>query len=207
MPAANTVDSTHIRSAADWSVSFLRGAIDSDWTASVPDLDMSVIEVVAHTATACLWYAIDLTAGGTDLSAVDPQVKTDGSPADVIDTLETLSALVSTVVENAAPSARGFHPMGEADPSGFAAMACDEILIHTYDAARGLGRDLAPPGNLPGLVLNRLFPWVADDTDPWLALLWANGRIAIDSRDRLAGWAWHCAPLELWDGTIPTRPH
>lgn len=109
----------------------------------------------------------------------------------------------------AAPtSARGFHPMGAADASGFAAMACDELLIHTDDAARGLGATFAPPDDLVEPVLRRLFPWVSPVTEPWPQLRWANGRIALGDRDRLDGstWAWHCAPLADWDGTVATRP-
>lgn len=96
--------------------------------------------------------------------------------------------------------------MGAADPSGFAAMACDEILIHTDDAARGLGLVFRPPTDLAERVLHRLFPWVTDVDDPWEGLRWANGRIALGGRERLSGWTWHCAPLDEWDGTSPTRP-
>lgn len=96
--------------------------------------------------------------------------------------------------------------MGMADPSGFAAMACDEMLIHTDDAARGLDVSFDPPHELAEPVLRRLFPWVSEVTDPWQQLRWANGRIELDGRPRLTDWAWHCAPLDEWDGTMPRRP-
>lgn len=73
------IDSTHVRRTADECVAFLSGSLDGDWTARVPDLDFSVIEVVAHAAEGCLWYAIDLAAGGTDLELVEHSVKTDGT--------------------------------------------------------------------------------------------------------------------------------
>ena len=93
--------------------------------------------------------------------------------------------------------------MGMADASGFAAMACDEMLIHSHDAARGLGFAFSPAPDLAEAVLRRLFPWVTDDDDPWAALQWANGRIALGDRPRLRDWVWHCAPLEEWDGKPP----
>jgi hypothetical protein len=93
--------------------------------------------------------------------------------------------------------------VGVADPSGFTAMACDEMLIHTDDAARGLDRTFSPPAELTEPVLRRLFPWVDVGPDPWAQLRWANGRIPFDGRPRLERWRWHCAPLHEWDGTMP----
>jgi hypothetical protein len=168
---------------------------------------MTVVEVVAHAAEVCLWYAIDLAAAGKDLQPVEHRVKADGPPPEVVDTLATYATVVASVVDALPAEARGFHPMGQADPSGFAAMACDEMLIHTDDAGRGLGRTFSPPPEVAEAVLRRLFPWVVDegDSDPWELLRWANGRTALGDRPRLQGWAWHCAPLVDWDGRPATR--
>lgn len=104
-------------------------------------------------------------------------------------------------------TARGFHPAGSADPSGFAAMACDEILVHTHDAATGLGEQFDPGGELADRLLRRLFPWHVERfpghpvaPDQWTALLWANGRINLPGRPGQVGWRWHCAPIADWDG-------
>lgn len=131
---------------------------------------------------------------------------TDAPNDDLVATLVAYASVAAAVVEVSPDSARGFHPMGTADPSGFAAMACDELLIHADDAARGLGRTFRPPVDLSRKVLRRLFPWVMPGDDVWARLRWANGRIALDGQDRLTGWAWHCAPLEDWDGTVPSAP-
>jgi hypothetical protein len=92
--------------------------------------------------------------------------------------------------------------VGHMAGSGFAAMACDELLVHTDDAARGLGVPFTPPDGLVLATLTRLFPW-APGTDPWPALLWCNGRVALPGLPRQSRWAWHCAPLEEWDGLNP----
>ena len=55
-------------------------------------------------------------------------------------------------------TARGFHPAGPADPSGFAGMACDEILVHTYDAGTGLEESFSLDPRLARRLLRRLFP-------------------------------------------------
>jgi len=200
------VDAAHVRRTADECVGFLSKHLESDWRALIPDLEMSVIEVVAHTAVGCLWYAIDLSAQGADLKPVEHQVNTDGEAVEVLATLRAYADVVAAVVQTAPPTARGFHPMGTADASGFAAMACDEMLIHADDAARELGVTFGPAPDLVEPVLRRLFPWVNEVTDPWAQLRWANGRIALGDTPRLRGWAWHCAPLKVWDGAVATAP-
>jgi uncharacterized protein (TIGR03083 family) len=200
-----TMTSSHVRRTTRDCVGFLRASLDGDWNASVPGLDFSITGVVAHVAETCLWYAIDLAAAGNNLASVEHRVKTDTSPADVVDTLAAYAEVIAAVIEATPNTARGFHPFGMADPSGFAAMACDEMLIHTDDAARGLGRAFHPDPDLAAAVLHRLFPWVSNVTDPWEQLRWANGRTDFADRPRLSGWAWHCAPLEEWDGTVTTK--
>jgi hypothetical protein len=96
---------------------------------------------------------------------------------------------------------------GMADRSGFLAMGCDEILIHTDDILRGLGSSFSPPPEIVSRVLARLFPWAPTNTDPWETLRWANGRADLgDLPNPGPNWIWHCAPLEEWDGTIPQMP-
>ena len=58
-------------------------------------------------------------------------------------------------------------------------MACDEMLIHTDDVGRALEVPFAPPHDLAERVLQRLFPWVADEGDPWDLLRWASMVVAV----------------------------
>jgi hypothetical protein len=199
-------DASHVTVTAQVCADFLSAEIDADWAVAVPDLAMSVAGVVAHAAESCLWYAIDLSAGGNDLQVVEHRVKTEGSNGDLVDTLMAFARVVAAVIEVSPDSARGFHPMGAADPSGFAAMACDELMIHTDDAARALGLAFRPSDDLADVVLRRLFPWVTPTGEAWEQLRWANGRVELGDLDRLTDWAWHCAPLIEWDGTVATKP-
>lgn len=199
------VDAAHVRTTVGCCADFLTGLSGADWSLPVPDLDMTVAEAVAHAAEVCLWYAIDLAAAGDELESVEHHVQPHGASEDLIGIVRAYGAVVAAVVDAAPASARGFHPMGAADPSGFAAMACDEMLVHTDDAARGLGALFEPSPNIAEPVLRRLFPWVTPVTDPWAQLKWANGRIPLDDQPKLAGWVWHCAPLDEWDGTVPIR--
>lgn len=135
------------------------------------------------------------------------KVRADASTAALLVSLNSAARVCAASVDSAPPHLRGFHPDGSPDPSGFAAMACDELLVHTADAARGLGREFTPDRELAERTLARLFPWHDPGNDPWRALLWANGRIGLPGRPSQKGWTWHCAPLAEWDGQpVPLSP-
>lgn len=192
-----------VRLAAGVAVSFLQRYTGQDWSAPVPGLDFTVASVVAHGGESPLWYAVDLTGGPEDDGAFTVRIRPDASPAQLIQSLSQAADLCATVVNAHPDTSRGFHPMGAADPSGFAAMACDEILVHTHDAATGLGADFRPAPQLAARVLARLFPWHDPGDDPWTTLLWANGRLDLPGKPRPQGWRWHSRPLSDWDGNPP----
>jgi hypothetical protein len=77
-------------------------------------------------------------------------------------------------------------------------MACDELLIHTDDAGRGLGLVFTPDAALCARVLARLVPEAPGDVAPWDGLRWANGRIALPGWPRRTEWRWTCAPHLPW---------
>ena len=197
------LDGAAVRDVLSECVALLSSATDRDWNVQVPGLELTVAQVVAHVADTCLWYAIDLAAAGADLKIVEHKVSPAGTPAELVEAMRTYATIVAAVIDSTSPDARGFHPFGMADPSGFAAMACDEMLIHTDDAARGLGLVFEPSSGLVERVLRRLFPWVEAEGDPWHLLQWANGRIALKGQAKLEGWRWHCAPISEWTGLRP----
>ena len=189
-----------VLAAGDNCHDFLGKAADADWSASVPGLDFTVTSVVAHAANGPVWYAVDLWSGPSDDAAFDLKMQRAPSNAALLASLRSAARVCAASVDAALPETRGFHPDGSPDPSGFAAMACDELLVHTDDAARGLGLEFSPDRALAGRVLARLFPWHEPGDDPWRTLLWANGRIDLPGQPHQEGWTWHCAPLSEWDG-------
>ncbi|PXY28322.1 hypothetical protein BAY60_11510 [Prauserella muralis] len=162
-------------------------------------MEWTTRQVVAHIANTLLWYAFDFAAGDTELSTADVAVRDDAEPAELVRTVSASVRLLAALVQTAEGDRRGWHPRGRADASGFAAMACDELLVHTDDVARAAGVPFAPPPELAEATLRRLFPWAPADGEPWPNLLWANGRIALPDRPRLETWTWHCAPLSEWE--------
>jgi uncharacterized protein (TIGR03083 family) len=201
LPAVMSADD--VLAAASTCTGLLGQAVDRDWTAEVPGLDFTVASVLAHAAECALWYAVDLWGGPDDDTAFELGVRPDAANQAVLTSVRSASAVCAAAVRAAPPGLRGFHPYGSPDPSGFAAMACDELLVHGDDAARGLGLRLTPDADLAARLLARLFPWHEAGTDPWQTLLWANGRIELPGRPAQPVWRWHCAPPAEWDGTIP----
>lgn len=200
------VNGDDVLAAAGSCLRLLEPAVDVDWRVPVPGLDFTVTSVVAHAANGPLWYALDLWSGPHDDAAFDLRVRRDASNAALLVSFNSAAQVCAASVDAAPAGLRGYHPAGAADASGFAAMACDEMLVHTDDAAGGLGLRFTPDPGLAGRVLARLFPWHSPGDDPWRTLLWANGRIDIDGRPNQQGWRWHCAPLSEWDGRPPDRP-
>lgn len=174
--------------------------VDRDWSSRAGDLDWTCLQTLLH---ACdFWYSVELA---TQASTWLPPVLTWRDNVDSARGLaahDAAAALLSAVIRGMRPNARAFHGQ-RADASGFAAMHCDEVLVHGFDIAQGLGIDFSPPSDLVAAVRDRLFPW-SPRGDPWATLLWCNGRIALPDHERLVEWSWHPAPLVEWDGSRPS---
>ena len=201
------MDGGQLLQAAGECQTLLAAAVDRDWTRPVPEMEWTVAQTVTHMVETTMWYATDLAAGPERLDTMELRVPPETPKADLVRTVGSFATVLARVVDGAPPGSRGWHPYGQADPSGFAAMACDELLVHTHDAARGLGLPFTPSPALARATLERLFPWAPTGTDPWPTLLWANGRIALPDHPRQRRWRWHCAPLEEWDGHNPSEPN
>lgn len=195
-----------MRQAVDVCTAALRPRLGEDWSAPVPDLDFTVSSVIAHATLGPLWYALDAWSGPTDSAGFELSVAPATAPEALLAGLVQASMACAGSLDAMPPDLRGYHPMGSPDRSGFAAMACTELLVHTDDALRGLGSRLDAPGPLAAAVLNRLFPWHETDADPWQTLLWAHDRPSDLDRPAAGGWRWHPAPVEEWTGEVPTRP-
>lgn len=184
-----------VTEVAERCAAFLEGAVEGDWKAVVPGMDWTVAQTVAHAADCLLWYTTELASGPVELGTVVLDVQPDSPPAELVRTLRSFASVLAAVVDATPADGRGWHPWGVTDAAGFAGMGCDEMLVHTHDAARGLGCEFELPPDLARKVLTRMFPEAPADRDPARTLLWANGRAPLDDLPKLTGWRWHCAPL------------
>ena len=133
---------TDVLIAAETSYNTLAPVAKKDWTVLAGGLEWDCRYTLDHISNALIFYAGSLGANAKEriLNVRNPG---DGlSITDLLASLKISAAILARVIEAQTPSARGFHPAGMADPSGFAGMACDEILVHTADIAAGLDRDI-----------------------------------------------------------------
>jgi hypothetical protein len=192
--------------AVSTSKQALEPFVARDWSVRAGDLDWDVRRTLTHVCDAVGWYAAHLALRIPRRLRLDFLAHRDASNAELLDVLDAAAATLAGVARTAPTLARAFHTAGMADTSGFLAMGCDEILVHGWDAVRGLGDEVAPHAELAERVLRRLFPWAPTTTSPWQTLLWANGRADLPGQEPQGpDWLWHCAPLHEWDGTVPRQ--
>lgn len=180
-------------------VSALRPAAGGDWSVPAGDLDWDCWHTAEHVGDALLSYAAQLAARPvTRYVRFQVSAEEDASGEEVLEFAEMSGRLLVAVLRAAEPGTRAYHPSGLADPGGFAAMGCVEILVHGQDIARGLGLSLEPDRDTCRAALARLYPDTPEGlagTDSWEVLQWASGRSSLPGHPRLLQWGWHGAPL------------
>lgn len=192
--------------AAAVACEFLTGALEADWSGPALELEWSCHRTLQHMAEAPIFHATHLA---TRARGRQPSLRAGDTHPPVADLLRIIpadAAILADVARAAPADARGWHPSGMADGTGFAAMSSVELLIHTVDIAGGLGLTFQAPSDLARRIVQRLCPWAPADGDGWAVLQWAAGRAALPDRPRLgADWSWQSPPLSEWDGTVKKR--
>jgi Mycothiol maleylpyruvate isomerase N-terminal domain len=174
---------------------------DRDWRVPAGSLDWSCWTTAAHVAHDLLAYAGQVVARPQHAYLpFDLTVRPDAAPPAVLEVVVACGKLLSGALSAAAPDARGWH-WGPTGPGGFAALGVNEILVHTYDIAQGLGIGWMPPEALSSAVLDRLFP-EAPDGDPARVLLWCTGRADLAGRRRVTSWVPRAAETERRPGNL-----
>ncbi|GAA4603279.1 hypothetical protein BJY16_004560 [Actinoplanes octamycinicus] len=186
------MDASSVESALDDLRRALAPHTAADWTVRAGDLDWTCRDTAAHIAHDLLAYAAQLASGADDgYLPLDLTVRPDAAPAEILRVITAAGTLLSTQLRAAKPDDRAWH-WGPTDPSGFAALGVNEILLHTYDITRGLRTGWLPPATACAAVLARLFP-DHPAGDPVQALLWCTGRIALPKLPRRTSWTLRAA--------------
>ena len=146
---------------------FDRRLADSEWTAR---------RTIDHLADALTLYSVYVASRATGRL----QPLRDGRPTASLDELlgdvRHAAAILRRLLDAMDPTERAFHPAGPADRSGWAAMACDELIVHGVEIATAVGAPFTPDEEVVERVLRRLFPWAPHTGTAIERLLWANGR-------------------------------
>jgi hypothetical protein len=193
-----TVTADDLDAAISSVMSGLLPLTDRDWSVRAGILEWDCWHTAEHIGDCLLSYAWQLAVQPTAryVRAVATAEK-DASPAEVLEFAVTGGRVLASMVRTSPAHVRAFHPAGTADPEGFAALGCNEALLHGNDIAQAFGRSLDAPHGVCHRVLARLYPHAAaevGDVDPWRSLLWAGGRIELPGRPHSASRP-HPSPL------------
>jgi hypothetical protein len=179
-----TIPPSSVEAAAAVVVGALQPGIDADWSVRAGDLEWSVDRTIAHTMGAPAKYAFYLSSRSTRYVAVRVMPALDATRQERLEAIEGCAAAFAGVAATAPGDAFGFHVSGMRNADGFLTMACEELLVHTYDITCGLGLPYEPPEELCRLVLEHSHPGQYEQRPVWPLLLWLNGR----RHSATAGW-------------------
>ena len=186
---------------AECALDALRATTDRDWTVRAGSLDWDVTFTLGHTAHGVTKWAMYLPAGATKWSPLVVSSNPTATNDQLLDGLDISARGLAFVAAHVDAGTVAFHQWAMGDTSSFLARAANEVLIHSWDVAQGLGTDFAPAPVLCTPILRRSFPWADETADPWVTLLTANGRTGSEP------WIPFEAPLAEWDGHVPVpRP-
>jgi hypothetical protein len=180
-----TIEPDSVEAAAAVVVAALRPGVDADWSVRAGDLEWNVDETIAHMAGAPGKYAFYLSSRSTRYIAVRVWPEADATRQERLEAIEGCAAALAGVAATAPKDAFGFHVSGMRNAQQFLAMACEELLVHTYDVTCGLGLPYEPPEELCRLVIEHCYPGQAIGNRPvWPFLVWLSGR----SHAAATGW-------------------
>jgi hypothetical protein len=190
--------------AAQFATAALAPHVAADWSVRAGDLEWDVERTVVHFVGAVAKGSLYLASQSTRFIPLSYRAFPNATHEELVLSITPSAQALANVAAATPPEARAFHHTAMQDASGWIAMACQEVLAHTYDACQGLGVPFEAPVDIARRILARTFPWVELDAAPWQVLLWAMGRIELNGRPRTPdGLPGVRGPLALWDGTPP----
>lgn len=165
-----------VEAAAAAVVAALQPGVDADWSVRAGDLEWSVDQTITHMTGAPAKYAFYLSSRSTRYIAVTVMPAVDATRQERLEAIGGCAAALAGVAATAPQDAFGFHASGMRSAPQFLAMACEELLVHTYDVTCGLGLPYEPPDELCRLVIEHCHPGQDEQRPVWPLLLWLNGR-------------------------------
>ncbi|MFN8524621.1 MAG: hypothetical protein U0821_16110 [Chloroflexota bacterium] len=195
-----------LRDIGDFCTEQLRAHTERDWSTTATGLDWSCRTVLEHVNNAVDRYSLYLAGRIQERLPYGLVPYTGCDIPSLLAMLRSRAYVLADVTSRAAATTRAYHGFGRPERTGYMAMGCIEMLIHTDDISKTFGVAMEPPAEICRAVADRLFPWGPADTDGWSALRWCTGRIDLPGRARVApNWAWFASPLSEWDGAVKTQ--
>lgn len=196
-----------LRMVLDDAIARLRELPDAVWDAPAFGLDWTCRETAAHVLDDLTGYALQLSGAHAHATPYVPLVegvrpradgpaflcwpREDGGTAAIVACLDACGGLLEAVVASVPPGRLAWHPYGDADRTGFAAMGSAELVLHVYDILAAHEVAYRADDAVVAQVLDRIFPAAERTRDPWHDLLTATGRT-----DATRGRTWR------WDSRV-----
>lgn len=197
----------HLVRGAELAADALEPHEGADWSARAGELEWDVETTVAHVVGALAKSTLYLASRSTRFIAINPAKFRAATPTELVQSIVPAAQALAHTADASPPGSLAYHVSGMTDAEGYLAMDLGELLVHPWDACRGLGVDFHGADELAARVLARSYPWVEADPNegPWRTLLWALGRISLADRPRLEadGLPGVREPLDRWDGKPP----
>ncbi|MFD1504640.1 hypothetical protein FE374_12500 [Georgenia yuyongxinii] len=189
-----------VRHATQWLAEELRARPEDvvNYDRHAHGLKWSVWHTLEHVLDDLVVYALQVAGqvphaylplagpGGEELVHCD---RASGA-AGMADSLEACGELLAAALQTRPATSRAYHPYGDADPAGYAALGALEVVVHGWDVLTALDDEVADlPEDLCAGVVARLFP--GSPTELGTAqevLLWQTGRGELPGRARLSRW-------------------
>jgi hypothetical protein len=169
---------------ADFSIDALTEVVDADWTTRAGVLEWSCWRTVDHMVDCLFSYAMQIGARAQSgyLPFEELHAKREATPPDLVAGLRSVTALLVAVVRDSPGTVTASDGVLELNLSDWCARAAYELVLHTHDVMRGLGRDLDPPLELCRMILESDALWMLnreqanEGSNSWAALLLGSGR-------------------------------
>lgn len=171
-----TIRPDSVEAAAAVVVAALRPGVNADWSVRAGNLEWTVDRTIAHMTGAPAKYAFYLSSRSTRYVAVRVMPSEDATRQERLEAIEACAAALAGAAATAPKGAVGFHVSGMRNAEQFLAMACEELLVHTYDVTCGLGLPYEPPDELCRLVIEYMYPGRDEQHPRWPYLVWLSGR-------------------------------
>lgn len=171
----------HLRRVAELCADALTPWVDSDWSVAAGSLEWDVERTIAHMVGATAKYTLYLASGCRHFIPLTCSRFDDATHAELVESIRPVAEGLANVADWVPAGTVAFHATGLKDGEGFVSMACEELLLHTHDALKGLGGVFSPNRDLAAAVLASAYPNANAGKDPWSSLLAASGRPAFEA--------------------------
>jgi len=203
MPAELPIHAIDVRDTVQDVIDHLAHIPDDGWSKPAAGLEWSCRETIAHVLDDLGGYAMQVSGERGHGTAYTPLTEPmqprpdgpsfvfwpeeDGGTTAICECLDAVGGLLVAVVAIAPPDRTAWHPYGDPDPAGFAAMGIVETALHAFDILAAHDIDYRLDDAIVGRALDRIFPDLKRSDDPWHDLLTATGRTP---ETRGVDWRW-----------------